>query len=239
MNDKQKKIITVAAIIAAGFLIFLLVKDLFPLLKQVIADSDDETQMIQYIKAYGIRGVPILIGLQFLQVMIPFFPASPVQILGGLCYGIWLGSLLCLIGFTLGHSFLFIAVRKLGDTLQSLMPPKSEAKQNSLFNRFLVRATMKTENLVFILYLIPMFPNGMLPFVFARTKIGYRRYLLYMVAAMIPSTVICTAVGDRLASGDLLAAVIIAGIFIIIMVLTSIFKNKILMLIDKNKDQKQ
>lgn len=237
MKSNRVKLLTAAAVLASGLLLYLMVKDFIPLLKQVVANADDETVMIQYIKAYGAKGVPILIGLQFFQVMIPFFPAAPVQVLGGLCYGIWLGSLLCLIGFLLGHILLFLTIRKLGDTFFSSGPKPVSAKENSVLKRLLGKNKMNLENLVFILYLIPLFPNGMLPFVFARTNVSFKKYLLSMTVAMIPSTIICTSVGDRLAAGDLKTALVLAGIFLMIMVVIFLNKNKIINRIDKNKSQ--
>lgn len=240
MKKYRDKVLISAVVIGCFALIFFLLKDLLPLLRQVMSDAENETEMIQYIKAYGAKGVPILMGLQFLQVMIPFFPASPIQVLGGLCYGVFLGSLLCLIGFIAGHSFLFLAVRKVGD---AFLPQKTrwgaKMENNKMLGRILSKNTLRPEIMVFLLYLIPMFPNGMLPFVFSRTRVKYKNYLLYMVAAMVPSTVVCTMVGDRLAAGELMAAVIIGGIFFLFMGLVFIFKNKILALFDRNKTQEE
>lgn len=232
---KQSKIIAIAAIFVSAVLIFILGRDLIPLLRQVIASSGNETEMKQYIEAYGARGVPLLIGLQFLQVMIPLLPSSPVQILGGLCYGIFLGALLSLIGFIAGHSLLFIAMRKLGG---SFAGTPDKPRESRAIKWIMEKSAFRTEELIFLLYLLPMFPNGILPFIFARTKISYGKYLACMFAAMVPATIICTTVGDRLAEGDLITALIIVGVSIALMILLYVFRDRILALFNKDKGQR-
>lgn len=73
---------------------------------------------------------------------------------------------------------------------------------------------LKSKNpalLAFLLFLIPGVPNGILPYVFARTKITLPRYLLSVVAAMTPNILVSSVVGDLLSDGDVRSALIIAG----------------------------
>jgi len=237
MHISKNKITTILALTISLVLISILVVDLMPLLKQVIQSTNNESKMIEYIKSYGAKGVPIIIGLQFLQVLIPFFPASPVQILAGLCYGVWIGTLLCLIGFLSGHLLIFYAARKLGNTILPYLKNKSSSKKTHFLSKFSSKSLEHPENMVFILYLIPFFPNGMLPFVFSQTTISYKKYIVYMAAATVPSTFICALLGSKLASGDYQTALVVACIFIVFLLIMLIFKNKIMNAETPNRSQ--
>lgn len=229
MKIKKDKIVPILALIVATLLLGKLFIDLVPLLQQVVQHAGDETIMVDFIHALGVRGVPILVGLQFLQVFIPFFPTAPVPILAGLCYGVWLGTLICLIGFVLGHSLLFYGIRKLGHTLG----PFLEKKNSKLLNIKPSQKMKDPKKMVFILYFIPVIPNGMLPLVFARTNISFKKYLYSMTLASLPQILIYTLMGARISTGDYKTAVIIAGSVLVIMIPLFLFKDKIIGKISK------
>ncbi len=98
--------------------------------------------------------------------------------------------------------------------------PGGEADQPEAEKRRRRRASwnfsfiLKSKNpalLAFLLFLIPGVPNGILPYVFARTKITLPRYLLSVVTAMTPNILVSSVVGDLLSDGDVRSALIIAG----------------------------
>ena len=87
-----------------------MVVDLLPLLRQVAANAGDESKIVKYIASYGFKGVPILIGLQALQVITAVIPSAAIQLLTGLCYGVWWGTLINLVGCVLGNLIIFVAM---------------------------------------------------------------------------------------------------------------------------------
>jgi uncharacterized membrane protein YdjX (TVP38/TMEM64 family) len=218
-------------------LIAIMVVDLIPLLKKVISDAHDESKMIDYIHAYGIKGVPILGGLQSLQVMLTVIPAAAIQVLAGLCYGIWYGAIICIVGGIVGNMIVFIAVRQVKNTFSMILKERSNEPKKQHFLSVATLNKMKhPEYIAFFFYLIPGIPNGILPYIFARTRISIGRYLLCVSAANIPSTIICTWLGERLAKGDYTTAIILAAVFVLIIVFVLIFKRKIMSKIESFKD---
>ena len=90
-----------------------MLKDLFPLLREVATHTKDETAAVQYVDAHGMKGVPILVGLQALQTILAVIPSAAIQILTGLCYGIWWGTLINIAGCALGNSIVFLTMAAL------------------------------------------------------------------------------------------------------------------------------
>jgi len=191
--------------------------DLIPLFREVFINVADESRTINYIEAYGIRGIPILMLLSFLQVVIFFIPAAPIQILSGLCYKVLIGTIIFIIGATIGNLVVFLIAKKLGDKYR--LPKIKYLDPNKI---------TKPELVVLILYLIPIIPNGLLPFVFAKTKITTVRYISLVALALIPSTLIASGLGHSISQGNYFTAIIIGIIMLLILGIALLFKNKLI-----------
>jgi uncharacterized membrane protein YdjX (TVP38/TMEM64 family) len=246
MKSKRQTIFSVVILVLMLGLIAIMVIDLIPLLKQVLTDSHDEKKMIDYINAYGAKGVPVLAGLQALQVMLTVIPAAAIQVLSGLCYGVWYGAVICIVGGILGNMIVFIVLRQVKNTFSALFRERGEQGGGAYKaskagkagqpkvpkqHRFLSVATLNKmkhpEYVSFFFYLIPGIPNGILPYIFARTHISIGRYLLSVSAASIPSVLLMTWLGERISKGDYKTAIILAAVFIIILIIVLIFRRKI------------
>ena len=80
-------------------------------------------RIINDVRGAGPVGFLILLGLQFLQIVVAFIPGEVVQIAAGLLYGPWIGALVILAGCVISSAFIFALVRKLGAPfVQSMVP---------------------------------------------------------------------------------------------------------------------
>lgn len=111
-------------------------------------------RIINDVRGAGPVGFLILLGLQFLQIVVAFIPGEVVQIAAGLLYGPWIGALVILAGCVISSAFIFALVRKLGAPfVQSMVPVQYLEK----FRKF--EKTGKLNIIVFILFLIPGLPK--------------------------------------------------------------------------------
>ena len=107
-------------------------------------------RIINDVRGAGPVGFLILLGLQFLQIVVAFIPGEVVQIAAGLLYGPWIGALVILAGCVISSAFIFALVRKLGAPfVQSMVPVQYLEK----FRKF--EKTGKLNIIVFILFFIP------------------------------------------------------------------------------------
>ncbi|MCL1835488.1 MAG: VTT domain-containing protein [Oscillospiraceae bacterium] len=251
---KRKTILSILFVVIMVGLLVLMAADLYPLIKGVITSTDDEHGMASYISSYGARGVPILLCLGALQIIIAFIPSAAIQLLTGLCYGVWLGAAINLGGCILGNIFIIVAIRQLknvfapftrkkaakaeGDTGATEASagageasPQPQSKRRRVRNALSLERLSKVkrpEMIAFCFFLIPGIPNGFVPYVFATTDIPLRKYIPAVAAGCVPSTFMCVIVGDRLRAGDKATVIVMAAIIIAVMAVVLIFKNRIL-----------
>jgi uncharacterized membrane protein YdjX (TVP38/TMEM64 family) len=223
--DKKKSfilpLITLAVIVG---LIALLCVMLVPILADIFTNHDGRNAM-EIIHSHGARGIPLLACLQALQVITTVVPALLIQIPAGLVFGTWTGLAVCLVGSIIGNMIVFIALRQFSTTIDHVFPtrrkkreekaqhPKKKSKLPFFLNPESLNRMPHPELVAFYVYLIPGIPNGVLPHIFARTKVSFGRYLVAVVAGNAPSTLVCSLVGDSLAHGNWQGAVIIILIF--------------------------
>lgn len=231
---KKNRFLTVLLAVSMLALGVVMVVDLLPLLRRVAASAGDETAVAQYVSSYGIKGVPILIGLQALQIIVAVIPSAAIQLLTGLCYGAWWGTLINLTGCVLGNIIVFVAVRELHAIVAPVLP--QAAKGKSWINTERLMQLRRPEVAAFALFLIPGIPNGILPYLFAKTRISFKDYILSVFAGSVPSTFLCTFMGDRISAGSYTTAAVIGGIAAAIVICVALLHKRILARVDKASD---
>ena len=198
---------------------------LYPLVREVITNTSDESNIVDFVEAYGAKGVPILIGLSALQIIVPFIPAPAVGVLTGLCYGIFWGPVIFLAGCVLGNLFVFVLVRQLSGMLPHF---KRRGKhKNKYLSKEKIEKLKHPELLAFVCFVIPG-PSGMIPYLFAETKISLPKYLLAVVAGMLPSSLVYVFLGDKISSGNYTTAIIGAVVVVAAVVVLLVFRKRIM-----------
>ncbi|MDU1880280.1 MAG: FtsW/RodA/SpoVE family cell cycle protein, partial [Eggerthella sp.] len=170
-------------------------------------------RIINDVRGAGPVGFLILLGLQFLQIVVAFIPGEVVQIAAGLLYGPWIGALVILAGCVISSAFIFALVRKLGAPfVQSMVPVQYLEK----FRKF--EKTGKLNIIVFILFLIPGLPKDVFTYLVPLTDMRMRTFLLLSNVGRIPGIVVSTYAADGLADGRLMESVIIFAVAAVIAV---------------------
>ena len=87
-----------------------------------------------FLDSYGWKGHFILAGIQFMQVMIPFFPGEVIEFGAGYAYGAIEGTLICLIGLSISSSLIFILVKKVGQSLVEIFISREKMQHLRFMN---------------------------------------------------------------------------------------------------------
>lgn len=235
MHSKKKIGLQIIIAISSILLLFLMFKDLYPLINAMITNKNDETLTIDYIQKYGSRGVPILFSLEFLQVILPFIPTALVEILIGLCYGPFWGSLICIGGLAAGNGLVFFLVRHYQQYLPAFMHQNNnkKTKKHRLLSKDFITKSKQPELLLILLYSIPLFPNSLLAFLFEKTRLSVSRYIFCVIVGSIPSVILYTVLGRHLSRDSYPIAIVIAIIIIIAIIILYLTKNRIMNAIEK------
>lgn len=166
-------------------------------------------------------GFVALALLQFLQVISIVIPGAPIQIAAGIVYGALKGFFLCHISYVISNLCVFLFARKFGFDIIG-KENKKLAKVNAFINgRSPAYMTM-------LACLVPLMPNGVVPYAAANTRIRTRNFILAVyVGSFIPILVMCS-IGGRILEGDFLFAVLIFAAFIILVVVLYRMRNTVL-----------
>ena len=186
-------------------------------------------RIINDVRGAGPVGFLILLGLQFLQIVVAFIPGEVVQIAAGLLYGPWIGALGILAGCVISSAFIFALVHKLGAPfVQSMVPVQYLEK----FRKF--EKTGKLNIIVFILFLIPGLPKDVFTYLVPLTDMRMRTFLLLSNVGRIPGIVVSTYAADGLADGRLMESAIIFAVAAVIAVLGIVFRERIMKMLEKH-----
>ena len=189
-----------------------------------ILEHGDEGEIEQYIRDSGsTKSVIITAVLQFVQVVSVICPGGPIQIAAGIIFGTFAGYLICHLSYIAANMSVFALSRRLGKRLDGLFSPEGEVKKLSFISRSRSPAYM-----VVLACMMPLLPNGIVPYVAARTKIKYSGFLLSMSLGSLPTILILCAVGSRLLEGDYLFSALLFGGMLLVITLLFVFRNRII-----------
>ena len=217
------KIFIAAAILIVLTLIavFLFTGNNFRLIKSLFDSRITEDQLRQTTHQLGIGGYLTITLLSALQVLCPFLPAQPLQVLSGIAFGLPIGAACCILGFFLGSSGMFLLFKLCGNRLQRFF-----MKDTALDTRALAHSG-RISFIVFLLFLIPALPYGMICFFALSIGFSFRRYTLVNMLAVIPSVLVAVALGDMTVGSDPMVTLIVFSLLILAMILL-LWKRKAL-----------
>lgn len=199
----------------------------------VIFEPGGIDRVIEDVRGAGPVGFLILLGMQFLQVVVAFIPGEVVQVAAGLLYGPWVGALLIIVGCVISSAFIFVLVHKLGAPfVQSVVPTKYLDK----FRKF--EASGKLNIVVFILFLIPGLPKDTFTYLVPLTDMNMRTFLLLSNVGRIPGVLMSTYAADSLIEGRYLESAVIFGVAAIVGTLGIIFQKRIMKFIEERQHRK-
>lgn len=157
----------------------------------------------------GFVGALQILLLEICKVVVIFLPAEPIELLSGMCFGPFLGTIIVYTGIIISSILVFLAVKKYGLAMVEDIIPKEKFKK---VNEILHNKAEKVEVILFILYFLPMVPKDFLTYIAGLLPIGLKKFLFITLFARFPAVISSTIVGDRILEGDIKSIVITYGI---------------------------
>ena len=191
------------ALIFGLLLWFLLYGENLDIIKSVFSGEVKQEDIQSTLHELGIRGYITIAILSMLQVILMVLPAEPVQVLGGLSFGIPSALICCTVGVFFGFSLIYIAYKIYGEKLSRYFDRKLDIDLREYGNSKILTLV------VFIMYFLPAIPYGMISFVSASLGLKYHRYILVNVLGSIPSILIGISLGHMAMSASWIISVIV------------------------------
>jgi len=223
------RIVVVVVIIALALgLIYLSFWETMPQLLSLLQDGDAAALEAYLHSIDTLSGLLCLALLQILQVISVVLPGAPIHIAGGIVYGTWQSFFVCHLSSVAANVVVFMTARRLGRKLDEFMP----AEKKSTRLDFL----LKSDNPAYmtaVACLVPILPNGFIPYVAAKTKItAFQFALAIYFGSFLPVLILCAAGSKILKGGYVASAILLISLFILVFFLAK-FKDRILRLLNR------
>lgn len=206
MQEKHKKIIA-----GSGVVLFILLSGLVfwfagkPLLQFV---SEPE-RFRAWVDTHGLWGRLAFLGMVVLQVIVAVIPGEPLEIAAGYAFGFVEGTLLCMLGMTIGGVLVFAFVRRFGIRAVEVFIPREKIES--------LKFLQNTKRVCIILvaaFLLPGTPKDVLSYCAGLTKIRFVHWLWITSVCRLPSIVTSTMGGNALGRGEATQAVLVFAVTI-------------------------
>ena len=167
--------------------------------------SEENLQRLQsFVSEHWIAGALIFIGICLVQVVIALIPGEAVEIAAGVIFGSFLGTVLCLVGITLGSIVVILLVRRFGRKFVESLYPREKIDSLPILNN-----PKKRNVTIFFLFLIPGTPKDLITYIVGLTEVSVPMYILLTTVARIPSILMSTLGGDAFGEGKIFKAIMI------------------------------
>jgi uncharacterized membrane protein YdjX (TVP38/TMEM64 family) len=185
------------------------------------------------VRASGLGGWLVVLGIQILQIVIAFIPGEAVQILCGILYGTVGGLFTCLVGSVIASILVFSVMKRFGKPFIDRMIGKKNLEKWAF-----LRNGETTDAVVFIAFLVPGTPKDALTYVASLTGISLWRFILISTVARIPAMLASTMIGSNMQRGRWVTTVILAGVGCALLVFFALYRERVLALLAGLKRKK-
>lgn len=218
MRERNRKLAAILGIVAfVGAMVALF----FAAGKPMGALLADPAAFRQWVKARGFGGKLAFMGMMAAQIVVAVIPGEPLEIGAGYAFGVWEGTLLCMLGAGIGGALVFLFVRKLG--MRAVEVFFSREKIDSMG---FMRDTGKLNLWMWILFLIPGTPKDILSYIAGLTRIRFSTWMMITTFARIPSIITSTISGNALGEESYAVAIGVFGGTLLIAGAGLIFYNR-------------
>lgn len=227
-HKKSAKVFRILILVLVVVIFIIATINFFPIIKN-LATPEGKIEFKDKIQNSGFLGMLLLFGLQVAQIFLFIIPGEPIEILAGMCYGGFGGTIFILVSSAIISIAIFFLVRTLGRKF--VYEFSDEEKVKKIENSKLFQDPKKVEVLMLILFLLPGTPKDLLVYIAGLLPIKPWKFIVISTLARIPSIVSSTYAGEKILAGNLKTAGLIYIAIIAIAVFIIFIYNKF----DKNK----
>lgn len=227
--SRQTKLKLIVSFVAIALLIIALFADI-AFKGPLTTFLSDRQKITTTIQSFGIFAPLVYILLQATQTVIAPIPGQVTGFVGGFLFG-WWGILWTVIGSAIGFFIVFSLSRKFGRPLIEKIIKKEH------LDRFDFVAGKKAPLILFLIFLLPGFPDDIVCYVAGLTEVPIKQLMLLIVLGRLPSVIMTNIFGDSVGNGDFLPLFIISTIAAILLATAAIFHKPLMQYFRSLKDQ--
>ncbi|MBR3908084.1 MAG: TVP38/TMEM64 family protein [Clostridia bacterium] len=219
MSERSKKIVSASVI--AVFILFCAAVGWF-IGRPLIHFVGEPEKFRAWVSERGIWGMVAFVGMTIFQVIIAFVPGEPLEIGAGYAFGAFWGTVLCIVGITLGSIIVFLLVRTLGVKLLEVFFTYEKIKSLKFLQN-----EKKLTLITFFLFFLPGTPKDLLTYFVGLTDIKTKHFIIIATVARIPSLVTSTIGGSLLGVERYTFAIIVFAVTLVISIVGWFVYNRL------------
>ena len=229
MEKKKKlKIFKIILLIIVVIILTVITVYLFPVMKN-LSTKEGQIAFKEKVTNSGVYGLLLLFIIQVAQIFLFILPGEPIEILAGMCYGWFWGTIIIMLSSATIATVIFLLVRKIGK--QFVYDFSDEEKIKKIENNKIFQNPKKIELVLFILFVVPGTPKDLLTYLAGLLPIKTSRFIVISTIARIPSIVTSTIAGANIATGDWKKGIFLYLLIVAIVAIALFIFNKF----DKDK----
>ncbi|MBE7091204.1 MAG: hypothetical protein E7363_04745 [Clostridiales bacterium] len=201
-----------------GLTAILLSGETLHILKSVFSNNVSAEEAQAMLFEIGWRGYVTLGLLSMLQVVFTFLPAEPAQVVSGITFGFWWGSLICFSGVVLGNTIIYVLYKIYGNKLTQYFQTNAE------FDFDAARKSKRVALIILILYFLPAIPYGIICLFAATLNIKYPKYIVLTATGALPSIFIGVGLGHMAMSLSWILSLVVFLVLVLLLII--LFKNR-------------
>lgn len=205
-KDRRRNIIYLLIVIAAVSVAALLCVG-----KPLIRFVSDAEAFRSFVEAHTWWSRVAYLGMLIFQVVFAVIPGGAFEVAGGYAFGALEGTILSVIGTTMGSTLVFLMVRRWGLKYVLLF-----FTQEQLDSAKFMHDEKRLYLVAFIAFIIPGTPKDLLCYVAGLTDIRLSRWIIITSIARIPAITISTIGGNAIGTKSYLFAGIVFAITVAI-----------------------
>lgn len=190
--------------------------------QDILKELKDIEHIMEVLKNYKETSMFIYVGIQVTQIVVSFIPGQAFQMAAGYLYGIFLATILSIIGAMIGTTISFYLSKFLGKDFQYIV--FGEEKMEKYMN---LLSSHKGYTTVLLLYLIPGVPKDMVSYAAGVSNISFRIFLILSTIGRLPGMIGSMLIGVFLKEKNYVALGIIIFLAIASFILCIIYRKKI------------
>ena len=182
----------------------------------------------EWIRGTGVIAPLVFVAVQAFQVVFFFIPGEIPQVAGGYMFGLWMGTLLSLLGITLGATFNFLIARLLGVPFVNVLFSAEKVERTRR-----IAGSPKAKLSFFLFFLIPGIPKDVLCYVAGLSVMKLPVFLIFSTLGRIPGIIGSALIGDAAADRRWILAGTIFFVAAVLFVLGFLFRERIQRLLEE------
>lgn len=220
-NTLIKLVLVTVPLLLIVFLIYLAINRFLPDFIPIVK-TGDEAEIEAYIRQSGsFGGAAITVALQFFQVVSIVFPGLPIQVAAGIIFGWFRGYLICQLSYVAANMVVFAVSRFISSRIKSYVYFENSEKRLKFISE-----SECPEYMVFLACMMPLIPNGIVPYVAARTSVSFKRFSIAVFLGSAPTIFLLCLLGNNFLSGSYWLSIVIFVLLGAAIILMYIFRNK-------------